>query len=183
LRKTCRVFSRVARFFGTTYQNKKNNHILFQLATKYIYQITTKYTKWPQNIPNGRNITKLSLNRPTYSIARPSKIYPNWDFWLEICHLAAPVFTSPKFILCFPHGKSELISVINCSADNKKSLTHPGALKTSQKLQTMVELRKISSPCFYIFNYVYLYVCTYIVEFREQNLNYAVRQNGNIILK
>jgi hypothetical protein len=29
-----------------------------------------KLTKWPQNMP----IT---------SIARPSKIYPNWDFWFE----------------------------------------------------------------------------------------------------
>jgi hypothetical protein len=33
-----------------------------------------KYTKWPQNIPNGHKI---------YIIARPSKIYPNWDFWFE----------------------------------------------------------------------------------------------------
>jgi hypothetical protein len=35
-----------------------------------IYQMTTKYTKWPQN-------------KPTLSITRPSKIYPNWDFWFE----------------------------------------------------------------------------------------------------
>jgi hypothetical protein len=32
--------------------------------------MTTKYTKWPLNIP-------------TFSIPRPLKIYPNWDFWYE----------------------------------------------------------------------------------------------------
>jgi hypothetical protein len=34
------------------------------------YQMAVKYTKRPQNIP-------------TSSIARPSKIYPDWDFWFE----------------------------------------------------------------------------------------------------
>jgi hypothetical protein len=29
-----------------------------------------KYTEWPKNIP-------------TSSIARPYKIYPNWDFWFK----------------------------------------------------------------------------------------------------
>jgi hypothetical protein len=29
-----------------------------------------KYTEWPQNLP-------------TSSIARPYKMYPNWDFWFE----------------------------------------------------------------------------------------------------
>jgi hypothetical protein len=33
-----------------------------------IYHINTKYTKWPQNIR-------------TFWVLRPSKIYPNWDFW------------------------------------------------------------------------------------------------------
>jgi hypothetical protein len=40
-------------FLGTTYQNGK------------------KYTKWPQNRPNGRK------NIPTPSIASPTQIYPN----------------------------------------------------------------------------------------------------------
>jgi hypothetical protein len=39
-------------------ENKPNDHKIFQ-----------KLTKWPLNIP--------------YSIARPSKIYPIWDFWFE----------------------------------------------------------------------------------------------------
>jgi hypothetical protein len=28
-------------------------------------------------------LTKWPLNIPTSSIARPSKIYPNWSFWFE----------------------------------------------------------------------------------------------------
>jgi hypothetical protein len=49
-----------------------------------------KYTKLPQNIPNVNKIyqksvkwTKCPKNIPTSSIARPSKIYPNLDFWFE----------------------------------------------------------------------------------------------------
>jgi hypothetical protein len=46
----------------------------FSLVQKYQigkkYQITLINTKWPQNIPPS-------------SITRPSKIYPNWDFWSE----------------------------------------------------------------------------------------------------
>jgi hypothetical protein len=32
--------------------------------------MTVKYSKWPKNIS-------------AFSILRPSKIYPNWDFWFE----------------------------------------------------------------------------------------------------
>jgi hypothetical protein len=37
--------------------------------------MAVKYSKWPQKIP-------------TSSIARPYKIYPNWDFRFEKYHLA-----------------------------------------------------------------------------------------------
>jgi hypothetical protein len=49
-------------------ENIPINHNMYQMATKYtkwpqnipnghkIYQNATKYTKWPQNIPNGHNI-------------------------------------------------------------------------------------------------------------------------------
>jgi hypothetical protein len=36
------------------------------MATK-IYQMATKYIKWPQNIPNGRKYTKWPQNRPNGS--------------------------------------------------------------------------------------------------------------------
>jgi hypothetical protein len=43
-----------------------------------IYQVTNKFQKWPYNLRNGHYICFL-----TFSISRPSKIYPNWDFWFE----------------------------------------------------------------------------------------------------
>jgi hypothetical protein len=42
--------------------------------------MATKYTKWPQNIPNGR---KMYQHLP---LQDPPKIYPNWDFWFEKTH-------------------------------------------------------------------------------------------------
>jgi hypothetical protein len=46
--------------------------------------------RWPQNLPNGHKIYQMAgklikwpQNRLTFSIARPSKICPNWDFWFE----------------------------------------------------------------------------------------------------
>jgi hypothetical protein len=54
-----------------------------------VYQITIKYTKWPQNILNGHKIYPMAVKNchriciPTSSIARPSKIYPIWDFWFQ----------------------------------------------------------------------------------------------------
>jgi hypothetical protein len=56
-------------FLGAAYQNRKNvpnNH--------KIYQMVTKYTEWLYNRPKCRKIS---------SLARPSKIYPNMDFWFE----------------------------------------------------------------------------------------------------
>jgi hypothetical protein len=57
-------------FLGTTYQKVKN--------------MVTKYTKWSQNIPNGYKmyqIDQMAQKIPTSLNARPSKIYPNFDFW------------------------------------------------------------------------------------------------------
>jgi hypothetical protein len=45
-------------------QNLTNGHI--------------KYPKCPSNIPNGHKIGISSISN-----LRPSKIYPNWDFWFE----------------------------------------------------------------------------------------------------
>jgi hypothetical protein len=57
------------------------------MATK-IYKTATKYTKCQQNIPKSSKIGIL-----TYPIASPSKIYPNWNFGMKICHLATLVCT------------------------------------------------------------------------------------------
>jgi hypothetical protein len=73
--KNCILFSwcRVARFLLVeTYQNGK------------------KYAKGPKTIPNGNKLYRgrkiLYINVIKYtniSIPRPSKFYPNWDFWFE----------------------------------------------------------------------------------------------------
>jgi hypothetical protein len=66
-RQGCQIFR------CTIYQNGEN------VPNEHeIYQSAIKYTRWPENIPNI----------PAFSIARPSKIYPNWDFGLKINHLA-----------------------------------------------------------------------------------------------
>jgi hypothetical protein len=64
------------------------------MATKYtkwpqnipnghkIYQMATKYTKWPQNIPTGSEIDQTAKKLLSF-LSRHSKIYPNWNFWFE----------------------------------------------------------------------------------------------------
>jgi hypothetical protein len=55
-----------------------------------MYQMNTKCTEWSENIPNVCKISQMSVkyskwpkNMSTCSNLRPSKIYPNWDFWFE----------------------------------------------------------------------------------------------------
>jgi hypothetical protein len=45
--------------------------------------MTIKYTKWPQNISNGRKIDQMVKKYIIFSNLSPSKIYPNLDFWFE----------------------------------------------------------------------------------------------------
>jgi cytidylate kinase len=60
---------RVARLFLV--QNTK---------TGKIYRITTNYTKYPQSTTKDRK-SVYKIIQPLS--ARPSKIYPNLDFWFE----------------------------------------------------------------------------------------------------
>jgi hypothetical protein len=78
-------------------QNIPNGHKIYQMATKYTkwpqnIPKREKYTKWPQNIPNGtqnmpkgRKMDQMAIKYTSQhtSMTRPSKIYPNWDFWFE----------------------------------------------------------------------------------------------------
>jgi hypothetical protein len=64
-------------FLGATYQKRGK-----------IYQRIKKYpecTKWTENLPQK--------NIPASSVVAPSKIYPNWDFFLKIYHLATLQFS------------------------------------------------------------------------------------------
>jgi hypothetical protein len=65
---------RVARFFVAQYsktgENIPNDHTLYQIPIKYKYQMAGKFDQ-------------MAIKYTKYTIARPSKIYPNWDFWFE----------------------------------------------------------------------------------------------------
>jgi hypothetical protein len=70
-------------FLVTIYQNgeiyTKTKFTQHYVPTNHtVYQRAVKYSKWPQNIP-------------TFSILRPYKIYPDWDFWLENIPSGNPV--------------------------------------------------------------------------------------------
>jgi hypothetical protein len=62
-------------FLGAACQNGEKYANLPKIDIQNGHDISIK---WPKNRPNG-----LIHNRPTSSIARPSKIYPNYDFWFE----------------------------------------------------------------------------------------------------
>jgi hypothetical protein len=76
------------------------------MAEKYTkwpkkYKMAKKYTQWPKNIPIGHKIYQLAIkytnwpyNTPTSSIAKPSKIYLNGDFWFETLPSGNPALTS-----------------------------------------------------------------------------------------
>jgi hypothetical protein len=63
--------NRVARFFLAQHTKKGK-----------IYQKPIKYSKWPQNIPNGHKISQHLL------LQDPPKFSKKWIFGLKICHLA-----------------------------------------------------------------------------------------------
>jgi hypothetical protein len=45
-------------------------------------------------------LTECQQNLPTSLIARPSKLYPNWDFWFENIRYGNPAFNR-QFIVEF----------------------------------------------------------------------------------
>jgi hypothetical protein len=52
------------------------------------YQNGEKYTRLPQNIPNGHKIFPIAVKYVDQMVIKytkifHSKIYPNWDFWFE----------------------------------------------------------------------------------------------------
>jgi hypothetical protein len=90
----------------------------YQITTKYVYQIT----------PIGQK------SIPTSSIARPSEIYPNWDFWCEnmyACWQPCPAaFSSKKnfffsddiFLFCSQHVRSLIRSKLSSEETSKDAL-------------------------------------------------------------
>jgi hypothetical protein len=60
-------------FRGPNYQNGEK---IYQMTSNYTKRPLITYTKWPLNIPKN----SYSQNIQTFSIPRPSKIYPNFGF-------------------------------------------------------------------------------------------------------
>jgi hypothetical protein len=59
-----------------------------------LYQMAIKCFPWTLNRPNDHEI-----GRPRVSIANPSKIYQNWDFWFESKPSGNPALCSDKSLL------------------------------------------------------------------------------------
>jgi hypothetical protein len=59
-----------------------------------IYQMITKYTKWPWSIQNGCKIFQMTTKIYQYCIFQGPPKIPNWDFWFKIFHLATLTKTS-----------------------------------------------------------------------------------------
>jgi hypothetical protein len=72
--------NRVARFF-----------LVKHTKTGYIYKMTPNLTKWLNNIPNDHKIYQHFLLQ-----GAPKYIYPHWDFWYEIYHLATQEINRKK---------------------------------------------------------------------------------------
>jgi hypothetical protein len=66
------------------------------------YQMTTNYTKRPYIIPNGLKLFKMVIKYTNIFILRPSKIYPNRDFWFETKPSGNPRFEWPVWKLWKP---------------------------------------------------------------------------------
>jgi hypothetical protein len=59
------------------------------IKTGKIYQITIKYNKWPQNLPNGCKIDQKAIKiYQHFPLQVPPKSTQNRIFGLKICHLA-----------------------------------------------------------------------------------------------
>jgi hypothetical protein len=53
--------------------------------------MTIKYSYWPQNLPNGRQVVRLSIKYTNTLLQDPQKITQIVIFGLKIYYLAAPV--------------------------------------------------------------------------------------------
>jgi hypothetical protein len=45
--------------------------------------MTTKYTKWTQNTPNGRKTDQIVIKINIYHCKALQNLSQYWDFWLE----------------------------------------------------------------------------------------------------
>jgi hypothetical protein len=58
-----------------------NGHKIHLLNGHKIYQMITKYIKWLQNIPNGRNIDQLAIKYTNIFHCKTLQNLPKMGFW------------------------------------------------------------------------------------------------------
>jgi hypothetical protein len=61
---------------------------------------------------------------PTFSIARPTKIYPNWYFWFENKSSGNPYLNLLSLSVCFQANLATFISFSNCFAMRASKRLH-----------------------------------------------------------
>jgi hypothetical protein len=90
-------------FLVTTYQRVENipHH---SKAYLHRYTLAIKYVKG-QKYPNDKNIT-------TFSIPKPSKIFPNWDFWYENIPSGNPGYI---VVIHVAERLIECVQLVNCT--------------------------------------------------------------------
>jgi hypothetical protein len=58
-----------------------------------IFQLTIKYSQWPQNIPNGSEIEQVDIKGTNIIHCKTLEFYPNWIFLFENMPSGNPVST------------------------------------------------------------------------------------------
>jgi hypothetical protein len=121
----CSSSDRVARFFLV--QNTKMGKNIPK---------DHKFHQMDINIPFGRKRDKMAIKIPTSSIARPSKIYPKWDFWFEnipsgntgllkrVFSTFSVAVVNLKFVEAFPNKTLMIIGFISTSLKSLRILIH-----------------------------------------------------------
>jgi hypothetical protein len=108
------------------HRKEKIESFLLEFSTTYIcmqgcqiflgpkYQNGEKYTKLPQNIPNGHKIDQLVIKYIKIFHSKTLQNYPNWDFWLENKPSGNPVciFVETRFCKNAPLPHNFLIALI-----------------------------------------------------------------------
>jgi hypothetical protein len=119
----CHIFLAQLSKTGKMYQ-MTTTYVIYQMTTICIYQMTTKYTKWLQNIPKDHNIpndyniyqmaTKYVYQRTTYNIYQMTTKYTKWPQNIPNGHKMQRIYSDEivKIVISAPgwlKGFSELV--------------------------------------------------------------------------
>jgi hypothetical protein len=106
-----------------------------QIFLETVDQNGVKYTKLPLNYQMALKCTKWSKSIPAFSIPRPSKMYPNRDFWYENIPSGNP-FRNRKEVFETTWGQYYKVALIE---ENRQNL----------KLKTFLSVRIVQKRFFF----------------------------------